>query len=460
MVVWSPYDGSQKLVLSCPAYELLYHGTRGPGKTDVLLFDFLKEVGKGYGSAWRGVIFRRTYPELEEIAQRCKRWFPRIFPGAKYNEAKTKWVFPTGEQFLLRYAMRPRDYWAYHGWEMPWVGFDELTTWPQPEPFESLLSICRTSVPGVPKRIRVSSNPYGPGHTWVKKRYIEQAPAGRLFGEPNIQRAHIFGHYLENVNLMESSPEYIRGLLQMTDPAKKKAWTEGDWDVMSGGYFSEVWDEKHHVIPHMEPPPGSALRAGFDWGFDKPAYLALGAILPGTRLPDGRTLPPGSLYLHGEWYTAEKDANGHTVPNKGARLTNRQLGAGIAERIRNQNYQLSVADPSIFPSKGADQSVYSEMRAGGALDFEFMAAINDRITGWGKLRDMLTEAKKPRPEGPCLVVSERCREFIRTFPTLMTDEDRPDDLDTDGEDHPADAVRYLAMSLGKAKVSTIKITGT
>ena len=59
-VVWTPQPGSQTLFLSCPIFEALYHGTRGPGKTDALIMDFAQHVGQGLGSAWRGILFRQA----------------------------------------------------------------------------------------------------------------------------------------------------------------------------------------------------------------------------------------------------------------------------------------------------------------------------------------------------------------------------------------------------------------
>ena len=42
---------------------------------------------------------------------------------------------------------------------------------------------------------------------------------------------------------------------------------------------------------------------------------------------------------------------------------------------------------------------------------------------------------------PMLFVFDACRDFIRTVPVLRSDAMRPDDLDTQGEDHIVDVVR-------------------
>ena len=74
-IAWLPNLGSQMLFLSCPHHEVFYGGTRYVGKTDCLLMDFYQEVGKGYGSDWRGIIFRRTYKQLHDLIIKSKKWY-------------------------------------------------------------------------------------------------------------------------------------------------------------------------------------------------------------------------------------------------------------------------------------------------------------------------------------------------------------------------------------------------
>src|SRR5690606_11967722 len=94
---WVAQAGSQCLVLACPIYELLFHGTRGPGKTETMLIDFLKDVGQGLGAAWHGIVFRRTYPELNSIIKRSLALITKLFPGSEYKAQAKEWRFPGGE---------------------------------------------------------------------------------------------------------------------------------------------------------------------------------------------------------------------------------------------------------------------------------------------------------------------------------------------------------------------------
>ena len=143
-VVWTPLPGSQTLAMSCPAHVILYHGTRGSGKTDSQLMRFRRRVGQGYGRFWRGVIFDREYKNLDDLISKSMRWFPEFSDSggkARFLSSKSdyKWVWPTGEELLFRTVRRDADYWSYHGQEFPFVGWNELTKYPNDNLFEMMI---------------------------------------------------------------------------------------------------------------------------------------------------------------------------------------------------------------------------------------------------------------------------------------------------------------------------------
>ena len=79
-VVWQPLKGtSQEQAITCPANEILYCGTRGCGKTDVQIMKFARYVGLGYGRFWRGIIFDREYKNLDDLVNRTKHWFYKLY---------------------------------------------------------------------------------------------------------------------------------------------------------------------------------------------------------------------------------------------------------------------------------------------------------------------------------------------------------------------------------------------
>lgn len=135
--------------------------TGGGGKTDVLLMDFAKNVGRGWGASWKGVLFRENFPDLQDVISKSLKWFSQIFPDARYNRSNHMWQFATGEQLFFRHARVPDDYWNFHGHEYPWIGWEELTNWATPDLYLMMMSCNRTSDPRVTKRIISTCNPWG-----------------------------------------------------------------------------------------------------------------------------------------------------------------------------------------------------------------------------------------------------------------------------------------------------------
>lgn len=146
-VVWQPLPGSQAMAIACPCHEILYHGTRGPGKTDAQLMKFRSYVGLGYGKFWRGIIFDREYKNLDDLVAKSKKWFPQFNDGAFFKESPKdyKWVWPTGEELLFRAGYKEGDYDAYHGHEYPFIGFNELTKQPMRKFYDAMHSCNRCS---------------------------------------------------------------------------------------------------------------------------------------------------------------------------------------------------------------------------------------------------------------------------------------------------------------------------
>lgn len=462
-IAWQPHPGSQTLFLTCPYDELLYHGTRGPGKTDALLMDFAREVGQGWGAAWRGILFRQTYKQLSDVVAKTQKWFPRIFPNAQFNRSDYEWHWPDGEALLLRYFERPDDYWNYHGHEYPWIGWEELTNWATSECYETMFACSRSSEPGVPKRVRATCNPWGAGHHWVKSHFIDRGkqaePITETFPHPltgdeiTRTRGHLFGHLYENRTLLAVDPEYVANLRGIRDENKRKAWLDGSWDIVAGGFFSDVWDARKHVIARPWTPPKEwRCYVSFDWGSASPFSAGFWAESDGTQAPNGEFYPRGALIRFDEWYGADK-------PNEGLRLSNQAIGSGLIERIkayesRGLHFRQGPADPSIFKEDGGP-SIYAQIKQGAGGRDIFGKADNTRVAGWQKVAEML-EGDADR--GPMLYIMANCRDFLRTVPMLPRDERNWDDIDTDTEDHVADELRYMTMWRPK-EARIVQLTG-
>lgn len=454
--IWIPQPGSQVLFLTCPVYEVLFEGTRGPGKTDALLADFCQHVGKGYGAAWRGILFRETYPQLSDVVAKTREWFPRWFPGAKFREDDYTWTFPDGAQLLLRHIRQLKDYDNYHGHAYPWIGFEELTNWATPELYLKMMSCCRSPIPGIPKKMRATTNPYGRGHNWVKARFNLPSSRGKIIktpGEPD--RVAIHGNIIENQILLKADPDYISRIrASASNPAQAAAWLEGSWDITSGGMFDDLWDSRVHVVPRFKVPRSWYLDRSFDWGESKPFSVGFWAESDGTDLvfPDGRRMRtvPGDLFRISEWYGCKKgEANvGLRMLAKdvadGIRM--REIGLGLAGRIKP-----GVADASIYGAENG-MCVATDMEQAKVKWIPVDKSSGSRKHGWGQVRKRLRASlnwdddcqvkSTPREEPGLFVVGEACAHFMRTVPSIVRSDKDPDDVDTDVEDHIADEVRY------------------
>lgn len=402
-VIWAPQPGSQTLFLTCPIFECLYEGTRGPGKTDALLMDFAREVGRGWGAEWRGVVFRREYKELADVVKKSKKWFKQIFPEARFLSALSdyKWVWPTGEELLFRTGKDEDDYWDYHGHEYPWLGFEELTNWASPAFYLSMHSVCRSSHPGVPRRLRATANPYGVGHNWVKARFIEPAPSGHVIRMPGErERVSIKGTIWENKILLANDPEYVK-TLEAADGAKRKAWLEGDWDIVAGGMFDDVWKRDVHVLVPFQIPTSWRIDRSFDWGSSKPFSVGWWAQSDGTeaRRADGSAVhfPRKSLIRIGEWY----GWNGK--PNEGSKMLAVDVARGILERERKMGLAGRVkagpADSAIFDTQNGNCIADDMAMAGVRWEKQTKARAVEGTAGKAFARcsrhPVITRAKSP-----------------------------------------------------------------
>lgn len=455
---WIPQPGSQVIFLSSPVFETLYEGTRGPGKTDALLADYCQHVGQGWGSAWRGILFRETYKQLADVVAKSKAWFRLWFPGAKFNEGNFTWTFPQGEQLILSYMSRKADYDNYHGHAYPWIGWEELTNWATDECYKLMFSCSRSTVPGMPRKVRATTNPYGKGHNWVKTRFRLPQMRGQIIktpGEPD--RVAIHGHISENRILLDADPEYLSRIrAAAANPSQLEAWIDGSWDVTSGGMFDDLWDSSINVVPHFQVPRSWLIDRSFDWGSSKPFSVGWWAQSDGTdlKLPSGRIIRtvPGDLFRIGEWYGCKKGE-----PNKGLHM----LAMDIAEGIRLREIAMGLAgrvkpgpaDSSIFDEENG-VCIAKDMQLAGVKWEKADKGPGSRKQGWQALRRLIKGATNtdeegekrqgPREEPGLFVVGERCPDFLRTFPSLPRSDTDPDDVDTDVEDHIGDEGRYRA----------------
>lgn len=287
---WRPNSIAQCLAVNCTEPELLLEGNRGGGKTITLLMTYAAHVDKGYGAAWRGIIFRNTYKALEDIINQSKKVFFRIWPDATFNETERLWKFPGGETLKFSQFANPDDYNTWHGQEFPFIGWEELTNYPTDACYRSMMSCNRSSFPGVPKLIRATTNPSGPGKRWVKNRWA--LPTMRNQVQTNItdeegyevpNRMSLHFKFEDNLDLVRVDPKYMSRVRQSAANAEiRKAWVEGDWNSRSGGFFDDCFHPDIHMLPKFVIPKGWKLFRALDWGYNAPYSYGIYAECPET----------------------------------------------------------------------------------------------------------------------------------------------------------------------------------
>jgi hypothetical protein len=439
--IWKPQP-KQAIFMSRGEYEALYGGAAGGGKSDALVIEALRQVSIPH---YKALIVRKTYPQLAELIDKTLNYYPRCYPGAKYNDSKHTWTFPGGAKIIFGAMQHAKDRTKYQGQAYDFVAFDELTHFTFEE-YSYLFSRNRPNGPGTRVYIRATANPGGVGHGWVKERFITAgAPMTTLWedvkwrdpaGKEHVKkqsRIYIPASVFDNQRLLENDPEYVARLASMPE-AEREALLYGNWDSFSGQVFTE-WrnDSGHygdrintHVVAPFEIPESWAIWCGLDWGYARPYSVGWYAVDPERR-----------LYRIRELY----GCNG--TPNIGVKQEPSEV-ARLIKQIEAEDPNLRhrrihrVGDPAIWGTQGPE-SIGSLMEREGVY---WGKGDHARIDGKMQMHHRLAFDE----EGiPMLYVFNTCKHFIRTVPNLVYSEVNVEDVNTDGEDHIYDECRYVCM---------------
>ncbi len=442
-IIWKP-QARQALFMSRPEEEALYGGAAGGGKSDCALAEALRQVHIPH---YRAIILRKTVPQLSELIDRSRELYKAAYPQAKYNETKRVWTFPSGARIWFGSMQHTEDRLNYQGKRYDFIDFDELTqfTW---EEYSYLFSRNRPNGPGTRCYIRAQANPGGIGHGWVKERFITPAPPMTPICEQvsirhpdgqveNRVRKRIFvpSTVFDNQILLQNDPAYLTRLAALPD-AERRALLYGDWDSFSGQVFTE-WrnDPTHyhdrigtHVIDPFRIPDSWRILRGFDWGYTRPFSVGWYAIDHDSR-----------LYRIRELYGCSG------TPNDGVRWEAKRIAEEI-KRIEQDDPNLrgksvrGVADPAITQKNGGESIAEIMEKVGVYWD----RADNSRISGKQQIHNRLCFDQNGMP---MLYIFSGCRHLIRTLPALVYDTSDVEDVNTDGEDHIYDELRYVCMEL-------------
>lgn len=460
IVVWEPRSRPQAAFIACPVFEIFYGGSRGSLKTDGALGDWISHAA-AYGEHAIGLMVRRERTQLVETYERAKAIYTPL--GFKFNDSQHVCVSPDGARLRFAYLEHDADAESYQGHSYTRVYVEELGNFPNPGPVMKLMATLR-SANGVPCGFRATGNPGGPGHQWVKARYIDPAPKGwkvlptefknPFTGETVVKERIFIPGKITDHNLLGN--DYVANLQMSGSPELVRAWLEGDWNVIAGAYFPEFSMAQHVVEPRELPAHWLRFRA-CDWGSAHPFSVGWYAVSEGD-LPQ---FPRGALIKYREWYGMQDGQ-----PNVGLRLTAEEVAQGIVERddvIEGKRYEFkypfSVIDPAAFQENGGP-SIAERMHRCTEKRVVWREADNKRVSargamgGWDQLRSRLVGSAQRNEDGtidwntgrPMLYFFSTCTHTIRTLPAMQHDATRAEDIDSDGEDHAPDETRYACMS--------------
>lgn len=284
--VWRPHSGQQEAFLSDPADEALFGGAAGPGKTECLLMEALRQVGH---PLYRAILFRRSFPQLEAadgLIDRSLRWYPGL--GGEYNGAKHFWTFPSGARIYFGHMQYEASKLLYQGSQFAFIAFDELTEFLKSQYLYMFSRNRAKRGSGLRVYMRGATNPGNVGHAWVKKRFIVRDIVNRMryfarVDEEDVEveadhddaKSRVFypARMSDNPSLDEV---YIRNINLNPDAVERARLSEGDWDAEhTEGRIYQNWSSLENVTTDAEYNPDRSLWWACDDGYvygDGPGY--------------------------------------------------------------------------------------------------------------------------------------------------------------------------------------------
>jgi hypothetical protein len=429
-MTWEP-NPKQLLAMRCNADQIFYGGSAGGGKSSLALALNVRGAFN-WGKDWHAIIFRKTYPQLDELVRQGREMFLPL--GATYKEQKHTFIFPSGADVQLRSLERDVDVEKYQGHQYTLIVFDELGNWPTDYCWVYMQSRLRSTIKGIHCQLWGTGNPGGVGNAWIKNKFIDGFRPNISYKIPiakgadgawqYIRQCYIPARLADNPYLAKNNPQYEIQLRALPEHLRR-ALLEGDWDVIAGQAFSEWRRERHVTKAFALPPTGWFKFYAMDWGYNKPYAL--------VKLAVSRD---GKVVQYGELYGCKKGE-----VNKGVKESSIDAAARVWSDALDESVSDLVADPACWNKQDGFPAPIDAFADAG---FRTIKANHDRIAGLQVFHDYLQQEDENGL--PMFQVFATCYHTIRTLPALLPDPHKPEDIDSSMEDHIYDAIRYGLMS--------------
>jgi len=437
----------QGLFIQCTADEVLWGGAASGGKTFGQAIDALIYADKYHGS--KQLILRETFPELERsLIMLTLELYPP--DQMQYNSAVHKWYHQNGSIIEFGYLENDTDVQRYQSAEYDVIRIDEASHFS-----EYRITYMKSRIRGVngfPKQLKMTTNPGGIGHKFLKKRFrINIETPGEIFkvfvgtdkyGKDRYDtRCFIPARIYDNNFIMDNNPDYINNLLQLPEK-ERKALLDGDWDIYEDQAFPE-FDYNTHVCKPFKIPDHWKRWRSVDNGYDDPFCWLWAAVSE-----------QGIVYVYKE-FTREKG-------DKSTQIRYSEQAEKVVEKSkhidangieREEKFAFTVAGHDAWASHVRDEqgkTLIDYYQDGGL--FGFIKAVTDRRLGKATVHEYLAPYKDGNTGKMTarLQIFDTCKALIEKLPEMLKD---PDDNEKvlDIEDHVYDSLRYLLIAYHASK---------
>lgn len=383
-----------------------YGGARGGGKSWAIRWKAALMALRYPGI--RILVLRRTFPELNENHILPLRGL--LMGIAAYKDVDKAFTFPGGSRLKFGYCDREADVLQYQGQEYDVIFMDEATQFSESQ-FKTLTA-CLRGANSFPKRFYLTCNPGGVGHAWVKRLFIE---GEYLAGENPEDYTFIQARVYDNSALLKDDPGYVK-VLEGLPEDQRRAWLDGDWNVVAGRYFIEFREDLHVIAPFAVP--GWWRRyVSLDYGLDMLAAYWIALDEAGRAYVYREVFEPGLII------------------SKAAET----LLAACGEPV-----EAWFAPPDLWNRRQDTGRSVAEIFAEAGISL--VKAKNDRVAGWFDLKEWLKPVRdEAGAESARLRIFRGCKNLIKSIPALQVSGKNPNDCATEPHEytHGPDAIRYF-----------------